>query len=158
MKTVYEFYGSIFHGCPRCYSKDDKNPLAKKLMSDLHDYTIKRETNLKAMGYSVVSIWESQFAPKTGIQLIILSKLTIVRERAVRKVLQILLFWRTGKARWAWAQNRCWSGIRRLSSTILGRPAWGRKWHSSVCRPVQSRRFWLLGTPSAGACKSRSSA
>jgi hypothetical protein len=34
-KTVYEFYGCFFHGCPRCYAKEAQNPLAKKLMSDL---------------------------------------------------------------------------------------------------------------------------
>ena len=38
-------------------------------MSELYDYTIKRENNLKAMDYSVVSIWECQFESKTGIQI-----------------------------------------------------------------------------------------
>ncbi len=42
-KTVYKFYGCFFHGCPRCYAKDAYNPLAKKLMSELYDYTITRE-------------------------------------------------------------------------------------------------------------------
>jgi hypothetical protein len=40
-KTVYEFYGCFFHGCPRCCNKDAYNPLARKLMSKLYDYTIK---------------------------------------------------------------------------------------------------------------------
>jgi G:T-mismatch repair DNA endonuclease (very short patch repair protein) len=57
-KTVYEFYGCFFHGCPRCYAKDAYNPLAKKLMSQLYDYTIRRENDLKSIGYPVVSIWE----------------------------------------------------------------------------------------------------
>jgi G:T-mismatch repair DNA endonuclease (very short patch repair protein) len=67
-KTVYKFYGCFSHVCPRCYAKDAQNPLAKKLMSDLYDYTIKRK-NLKVMGYSVISIWECQFESKTGIQI-----------------------------------------------------------------------------------------
>jgi hypothetical protein len=39
-KTVYEFYGCFFHGCPRCYTKDAFNPLARKLMHELYNYTI----------------------------------------------------------------------------------------------------------------------
>jgi hypothetical protein len=31
-KTVYEFYGCFSHGCPRCYTKDAFNPLARKLL------------------------------------------------------------------------------------------------------------------------------
>ena len=69
IKTVYEFYGCFFHGCPRCYTKDAFNPLARKLMRELYDYTIKRENDLKCMGYSVVSIWECQFECKAGIQI-----------------------------------------------------------------------------------------
>jgi hypothetical protein len=50
-KTVYEFYGCFFHGCPRCYTKDAFNPLARKLMRELYNDTMRRENNLKAMGY-----------------------------------------------------------------------------------------------------------
>ena len=57
-KTVNEFYGCFFHGCLRCYTKVAFNPLARKLMRELFDYTIKRENDLKCMGYSVISIWE----------------------------------------------------------------------------------------------------
>ena len=45
------------------------NPLARKLMRELYDYAIKRENDLKCMGYSVVSIWEGQFECKAGIQI-----------------------------------------------------------------------------------------
>jgi len=37
-KTMYEFYGCFFHGCPRCYNKDAFNPLARKLMHELYNY------------------------------------------------------------------------------------------------------------------------
>ncbi len=49
--------------------KDAFNPLARKLMHELYNYTIKRENDLKCRGYSVVSIWECQFECKAGIQI-----------------------------------------------------------------------------------------
>ena len=32
-RTVYEFHGCVFHGCPVCYSGDTYNPLKNEIMS-----------------------------------------------------------------------------------------------------------------------------
>ena len=60
--TVYEFYGTYWHGCPIKYSHADTiNPSTKCTFSELHQRTIKREAKLKELGFNVISIWESEW-------------------------------------------------------------------------------------------------
>lgn len=40
VRTVYEFRGCFWHGCPKCFSKNTKNPVNGSLMSDLHQQTL----------------------------------------------------------------------------------------------------------------------
>lgn len=58
---VYEFYGDFFHGNPNKYNKDSINPLLKKKYSDLYDRTIKRENEIKSLGYNLITIWEGDY-------------------------------------------------------------------------------------------------
>lgn len=59
-KTIYEFYGDFWHGNPKKY--DPKDPFLGKLtMEDKYKQTIEREKRLIKHGFSVVSIWESEF-------------------------------------------------------------------------------------------------
>ena len=57
-KTVYEFYGCYFHGCFQCYKGNQMNELIGRLMNELFEQTKKRESDIIAAGYQIVSIWE----------------------------------------------------------------------------------------------------
>lgn len=60
-KRVYEFYGSFFHGDPRCYAPDTFNQITKCTMGELYAKTLVREESLKSLGLEVVFIWERDF-------------------------------------------------------------------------------------------------
>lgn len=59
--TVYEFFGSMWHGDPRLYKADDFNPVSKKSYGELYNETKKREEIIKSQGYNLVVIWEKDF-------------------------------------------------------------------------------------------------
>jgi G:T-mismatch repair DNA endonuclease (very short patch repair protein) len=59
--TVYEFNGCFFHGCRKCYHPDDINPLTGDKMSVLYEKTMKKEENLRQMGFNVKSVWSCEF-------------------------------------------------------------------------------------------------
>jgi hypothetical protein len=58
---IYEFYGDYWHGNPLIYNPDDTNPTNYKTFGDLYNRTIEREGELKAAGYQIISIWESDW-------------------------------------------------------------------------------------------------
>jgi hypothetical protein len=60
-KTVYEFYGDFWHGNPKVYEKKEQNPQKGVSFGYLHKQTKNRERRLKAAGYKIVSIWESEW-------------------------------------------------------------------------------------------------
>lgn len=59
--VVYEFYGSYYHGDPRHYSNSTWNAVAKRIMGELYQRTLTRETRLKALGYEIKFVWESDY-------------------------------------------------------------------------------------------------
>lgn len=59
--TVYEFYGDFWHGNPHVYRAEDINCISGFSFGELYDRTIKRENMIKALGYNVIAIWESDF-------------------------------------------------------------------------------------------------
>lgn len=58
--TVFEFYGSRWHGDPKVYSPKEK-PISNGTAKELYDATIKREKHIKDLGYKIVTMWESDF-------------------------------------------------------------------------------------------------
>lgn len=60
-KTVYEFNGDFWHGNLNIYDPNKINKLNKMTFKDLYDRTISRENFIKANGYNIVSIWESEW-------------------------------------------------------------------------------------------------
>lgn len=50
-KTVFEFSGCKFHGCPKCFPKE------KKLLEE----TLKRNNTIKNSGYTLHHIWECEW-------------------------------------------------------------------------------------------------
>lgn len=67
--TIYEFNGCLFHGCLKCYSPNDINPLTGDKMEVLYEKTMRKESKLKQMGYKVKSIWSCEFQPPKDIEL-----------------------------------------------------------------------------------------
>ncbi len=63
--TVYEFYGDLWHGNPTVYSPDQPLRLSThkgKTYGDLYRATMLREERIRAAGYSLVTIWESDWS------------------------------------------------------------------------------------------------
>lgn len=61
-KTCYEFHGDAFHGNPSRYTPDDKcHPFSQETASELYEKTIRREQEIRALGYNLVVIWESEW-------------------------------------------------------------------------------------------------
>jgi len=55
--TVYEYYGSFWHGNPKIYNPSDINPRTKTTFGELYKKTIEREKLLKSAGYNLVTKW-----------------------------------------------------------------------------------------------------
>lgn len=60
-KTVYEFNGDYYHGNPTRYEPDVVNTVMGKTMGELLESTINKKLDLEANGYTVLSIWESEW-------------------------------------------------------------------------------------------------
>jgi hypothetical protein len=61
-KTVFEFHGDCWHGNPKIYAPTDTpNPFSKKTAKQLYEDTVKRVNKIKALGYQVVEMWESDY-------------------------------------------------------------------------------------------------
>lgn len=61
-KTVFEFHGDCFHGNPAIYKANSKpNPYSSLTAKQLYKRTVKRESRLRELGYTVISIWESEY-------------------------------------------------------------------------------------------------
>ena len=60
-KIIYEFNGDYWHGNPMKFSPNDINQQAHKTFGELHACTLEKERFLKEAGYTVISIWESDW-------------------------------------------------------------------------------------------------
>ena len=61
-KTVYQFHGCHWHGCPKCFQPETEHPEKGKTMFRLHEET-KQVTSMKNLGYKVIEIWEHEWNP-----------------------------------------------------------------------------------------------
>jgi len=59
--TVYEFNGDFWHGNPKIFNANDVNCKNKQTFGELYKRTLQKEEELHNSGYTVVSIWESDF-------------------------------------------------------------------------------------------------
>jgi predicted nucleic-acid-binding Zn-ribbon protein len=59
--TIYEFHGDYWHGNPSMYNSNDINPTSKSSFGFLHQKTLEREEEIKAMGFNLVTIWENDW-------------------------------------------------------------------------------------------------
>ena len=62
-KTVYEFNGCFFHGCPRCYpNRQVKNyATPDRTVQELYNATVAKRVALLRAGFNVLEIWECQW-------------------------------------------------------------------------------------------------
>lgn len=58
-KTVYEFNGCYYHGCPKCFNAKSKN--RGITMEELLRKTNERKLKLESLGYKVESIWSCEW-------------------------------------------------------------------------------------------------
>lgn len=56
--TALEFYGCIFHGCPKCFEKDELSPVNSESMEELYKKTVQREKDLVEAGFELKIMWE----------------------------------------------------------------------------------------------------
>jgi G:T-mismatch repair DNA endonuclease (very short patch repair protein) len=59
--TIYEFYGDFWHGNPKIFDGQEINGVNHKSYEELYLKTIKREEELKTLGYNVITIWEADW-------------------------------------------------------------------------------------------------
>lgn len=60
--TVFEFHGDCFHGNPAIFKPTERpHPFNNQTAKELYARTLKKETVLRSLGYTVVSIWESDY-------------------------------------------------------------------------------------------------
>lgn len=59
--TVYEFWGSWWHGDPAIFPQDGMNSVAKMTFGDLYRRTIAKRQAILDEGFNLVEIWESEF-------------------------------------------------------------------------------------------------
>ncbi len=61
-KTVFEFYGDNWHGNLEKYRPHDRpHPFSTLTAKQLYTRTMKREAELRELGYRVISTWESDY-------------------------------------------------------------------------------------------------
>lgn len=59
--TIYEFYGDYWHGNPKVFDQEKIHPIIKKTYGEIYQKTLQREQELKNAGYTIISIWESDW-------------------------------------------------------------------------------------------------
>jgi hypothetical protein len=63
-RTIFEYYGCRFHGCPHCTLKEDPratHPYNMKPLYVCFQKTLRREEALRGMNYKVEAIWACQW-------------------------------------------------------------------------------------------------
>ena len=63
-RTVYEFQGCFTHGCPTCYPNRHEPHVRHfdRTLQDVYEVTQQKIQRLKELGYTVVQMWECEWA------------------------------------------------------------------------------------------------
>lgn len=51
----------FWHGNPKLYQADRYNGVCKMTMGELYARTVRRQAAIEALGYTVITLWESDF-------------------------------------------------------------------------------------------------
>ena len=59
-RTIYEFHGCLYHGCPRCYPSRHAKHYATpdRTVEELYQATLSKRMALLRAGYTVIEMWE----------------------------------------------------------------------------------------------------
>lgn len=62
-KTVYEFHGCFYHGCPTCFpNRENRYPKHDNMsMREIYQKTLDRNQSIRKAGYQLVSLWECEW-------------------------------------------------------------------------------------------------
>ncbi|CAH3188794.1 unnamed protein product, partial [Porites lobata] len=62
-RTVYEFHGCLYHGCPTCFPVRDAKHYATpdRTVEELHQATVSKRMALLRAGYTVIEMWECEW-------------------------------------------------------------------------------------------------
>ena len=62
-RTVYEFHGCLYHGCPRCYPNRQAKHYATpdRTVEELYQATLAKRMALLRAGYTVIEQWECEW-------------------------------------------------------------------------------------------------
>ena len=62
-KTIYEFHGCMWHGCPKCYCSNGWNTIKQKSYGSIYNSHLKRVETIKKLfpDYKLVEMWECEF-------------------------------------------------------------------------------------------------
>ncbi|CAH3144899.1 unnamed protein product, partial [Porites lobata] len=62
-RTIYEFHGCLYHGCPRCYPARNAKHYATpdRTVEELYQATLSKRTALLRAGYTVIEMWECEW-------------------------------------------------------------------------------------------------
>ena len=66
--TVYEFQGCFWHGCPKCYTVDQINPMNQRDMVELQRSTLKKNGKITSLGYRLVEVYECEIQQDTAFK------------------------------------------------------------------------------------------
>lgn len=69
-RTVYEFFGCFWHGCPKCFKPQEINPRSKISYGELYDSTVKRSEMIKALGFRVLEKWSCASSPAAQVGVV----------------------------------------------------------------------------------------
>jgi hypothetical protein len=59
--TIYEYHGDYWHGNPAKFDRNEINKRTKCTFGKLYEKTLKREQQIKDMGFNLITIWESDW-------------------------------------------------------------------------------------------------
>lgn len=58
--TQSEYQGDFWHGYPKCFARETKNPVTGNTMGELYEKTLQRRDYLTSQGFRVVEKWECE--------------------------------------------------------------------------------------------------
>lgn len=63
--TIYEFYGDVFRGNLQIFDRQDMcSPYHQLTAGELYDRTMRKEQQIRDLGYKLITIWESEYDRK----------------------------------------------------------------------------------------------
>ena len=71
-RTIYEFHGCLWHGCPRCFNRN-RHSTSKihpsRTLEEVYEATCNKINLIKDLGYVVIEQWERDWDRKVKTDL-----------------------------------------------------------------------------------------